>query len=70
VDNLPPLAYAGPGALLAGFFLFRLFDILKPWPVRSSEHWLPGGYGVMLDDLLAGVYAAACLWTLAAFAVP
>jgi len=65
-----PLAHAGPGAILLGFALFRLFDILKPWPVRSSENWMPGGYGVMLDDLLAGVYAAACLWAVTALAVP
>jgi len=56
-----PLAHAGPGAILLGFLLFRFFDILKPWPIRLSETWLPGGYGVMLDDILAGVYAAACL---------
>ncbi|MDP2984881.1 MAG: phosphatidylglycerophosphatase A [Candidatus Latescibacter sp.] len=40
----------------AGFFLFRVFDILKPPPVRWSER-LPGGWGVMADDLIAGVYA-------------
>jgi len=65
-----PLAHAGPGALLLGFVLFRFFDIWKPWPVRQSEHWLPGGWGVMVDDLLAGVYAAACLYLIAAFALP
>jgi phosphatidylglycerophosphatase A len=47
--------------LIIGFFLFRLFDIIKPFPIRRSESWLPGGYGVMIDDLLAGVYAAAAL---------
>ena len=49
-------------ALGLGFVLFRLFDILKPWPVRASESWLPGGYGVMLDDVLAGVYGGISLW--------
>lgn len=39
-----------------GFFLFRLFDIVKPWPIRRLER-LPGGAGVVLDDILAGVYA-------------
>jgi len=67
---LPLARTADPGALLLGFVLFRLFDILKPWPVRSSETWLPGGYGVMLDDLLAGVYAAASLLAIAALARP
>lgn len=45
-----------------GFVLFRLFDILKPWPVKASEDWLPGGFGVMLDDVVAGIYGGLCLW--------
>ena len=44
-----------------GFVLFRVFDIIKPWPIRMSEK-LGGGTGVMIDDTLAGVYAAVCLW--------
>ncbi|MDP2846990.1 MAG: phosphatidylglycerophosphatase A [Humidesulfovibrio sp.] len=48
-----------PLELLALFALFRLFDILKPWPIRVVERRVPGGLGVMLDDLLAGVFAAA-----------
>ncbi len=55
------LAAAKLPLLVLGFFLFRVFDILKPWPIRSSERWLPGGYSVMLDDLLAGIYALAVL---------
>lgn len=47
--------------LLAGFVLFRVFDILKPWPIRQADRHVHGGFGVMLDDLLAGVYTAACL---------
>lgn len=43
--------------LLLGFALFRLFDIAKPWPVKASEDWMPGGFGIMLDDFFAGVYA-------------
>ncbi len=46
--------------LLAGFLLFRLFDILKPFPCRRLEK-LPGGWGIMADDWMAGVYAAICL---------
>jgi phosphatidylglycerophosphatase A len=42
--------------LLGAFLLFRLFDILKPWPARRLER-LPGGWGIMLDDVAAGVYA-------------
>lgn len=44
-----------PGPLLAAFFLFRLFDIIKPFPARRAER-LSGGFGVILDDLVAGVY--------------
>jgi len=47
--------------LLAAFFLFRLFDILKPPPVHHVERAVPGGAGVMLDDVLAGGYANICL---------
>lgn len=47
--------------LLAGFLLFRCFDICKPWPVRQAEHWLPGGWGVMIDDAVAGLYGMAGL---------
>lgn len=46
---------------LSGFFLFRLFDIWKPWPIRRFER-LPAGWGIMTDDLIAGVYASAALW--------
>jgi phosphatidylglycerophosphatase A len=47
--------------IVAGFFLFRFFDILKPPPVRQAERFFPGGVGVMADDLLAGAYAWLCL---------
>jgi phosphatidylglycerophosphatase A len=46
--------------LLAGFLLFRLFDISKPFPCRRLEK-LSGGWGIMADDWMAGVYAAICL---------
>ena len=44
------------GTLLAGFLLFRLFDIWKPWPANAAER-LHGGLGIVLDDLVAGLYA-------------
>jgi len=47
---------ATPAALVEGFVLFRLFDIVKPFPVRQAER-LPGGWGVVADDLAAGGYA-------------
>jgi phosphatidylglycerophosphatase A len=46
--------------LLLGFILFRMFDIWKPWPIRRLEK-LPGGWGIMADDWMAGIYAAILL---------
>jgi phosphatidylglycerophosphatase A len=46
----------------SAFILFRFFDIAKPWPIRDMDHRLHGGIGIMLDDLMAAVYAATCLW--------
>ena len=48
------------GAVLA-FALFRLFDITKPWPIREIDHGMRGGAGIMLDDVMAGILAAAGL---------
>jgi phosphatidylglycerophosphatase A len=48
--------------LALGFGLFRLFDIWKPWPVRWADRKVKGANGIMLDDLLAGLYAALLLW--------
>jgi phosphatidylglycerophosphatase A len=50
-------APAHPLAALVGFLLFRIFDILKPWPVSVADRKVHGGLGVMLDDLLAGALA-------------
>ena len=47
--------------IVIAFALFRLFDIFKPYPIRKIEH-LHGGFGVMSDDTLAGVYAAVLVW--------
>jgi phosphatidylglycerophosphatase A len=47
--------------LLLGFILFRVFDIWKPFPARQAEK-LPGGWGIMADDWIAGLYAALGLW--------
>ena len=49
--------------LLAGFLFFRLLDIVKPWPARQLES-LPAGWGIMLDDVAAGVYALLVVQTL------
>lgn len=45
----------------AGFILFRVFDIWKPWPVRRLEQF-PGGYGIVADDLAAGLFGALILY--------
>ena len=47
--------------LLAGFILFRLFDILKPWPIGWLDRQVSGGMGIMLDDLLAGLFGFVLL---------
>ena len=49
--------------VVAGFLLFRLFDIWKPWPISWADRTLRGGLGIMLDDLLAGAMAAGVLAT-------
>lgn len=56
-----------PAWLLAVFVLFRFFDILKPWPIRDMDHRLTGGFGIMLDDVMAAVYSAAALWGIRSF---
>jgi phosphatidylglycerophosphatase A len=64
---LDPVSYA------AAFLLFRIFDIWKPWPARWADRRVHGGLGIMLDDLLAAVYAVlvflAALMTGGAFGV-
>ena len=50
------LVAAGPAAAAAGFVLFRIFDVIKPFPANRLEH-LHGGFGIMADDVMAGIYA-------------
>ena len=57
---LDPLAYA------VGFLLFRVFDIVKPWPAGWIDRNMAGGAGIMLDDIIAGAYAGVALY----FAAP
>lgn len=47
--------------ILIAFLLFRLFDILKPWPINWFDEKMPGGLGIMFDDVLAGLMALGCL---------
>jgi phosphatidylglycerophosphatase A len=47
--------------IISGFILFRIFDIIKPYPIRRVER-LKGGYGVVADDVLAGIFANCLIW--------
>jgi phosphatidylglycerophosphatase A len=60
---LTPLLWlrGDPLWICAGFILFRIFDIAKPWPVSWADREVGGGFGVMLDDVIAGLYAALAL---------
>jgi len=46
---------------LVGFAMFRLFDVWKPWPIRVIDRQIDGGFGIMLDDIIAGLWAALCI---------
>jgi phosphatidylglycerophosphatase A len=59
---LLPALLAPWWAVIAGFALFRLFDVWKPWPIRWLDRHLKGGMGVMVDDVVAGLFAAILLW--------
>ncbi len=61
-----PLAVNGItlSSLIASFILFRIFDIIKPWPIIWLDKKVSGGFGVMVDDLVAGIIAAVVLWGL------
>lgn len=55
--------------VLSAFLLFRLFDIWKPWPINLADRKVKGGFGVMLDDLIAGVYVVVLIVTVRALVV-
>jgi phosphatidylglycerophosphatase A len=55
--------------VIIGFILFRFFDIVKPFPVRLLQDRLPGGYGVVGDDVMAGIYSNLALQILIQFSV-
>jgi phosphatidylglycerophosphatase A len=59
------MAPAGWWWIVIGFLLFRLFDIVKPWPIRWLDRNVAGGFGVMIDDVLAGLMALLCLQLIA-----
>lgn len=49
-------------SILTGFLLFRLFDIWKPFPIRWLDKQVKGGFGIMIDDVLAGIFSWLCLY--------
>lgn len=67
---MPPALLNKYGYLLCALFafvLFRIFDIIKPPPIRQIDAHAPGGFGVMIDDILAGIFALIPLWIMAFF---
>ncbi|RMG50925.1 MAG: phosphatidylglycerophosphatase A [Gammaproteobacteria bacterium] len=50
--------------IVAGFLLFRFYDIVKPWPARAFDRHMHNGAGIVMDDVVAGLYAWASLWGL------
>ncbi|GLQ90433.1 phosphatidylglycerophosphatase A family protein [Dyella flagellata] len=64
---LLPALLAPWWAVAAGFVLFRLFDVWKPWPIRYLDKHLKRGLGVMMDDVVAGIFAAIVLKLLLAY---
>ena len=67
VGALPADRSAGWLEYLLAFALFRLFDVVKPWPIGWLDRHVHGGVGVMLDDIVAGLFALACVWLLALY---
>lgn len=53
--------------IVLGFILFRIFDILKPWPISLADKHVHGGFGIMFDDILAGIFAFFALQAIATF---
>ena len=58
-----------PSAIL-GFILFRIFDVLKPWPIKFIDEKIEGGFGIMFDDVLAGIFALICMQIIFIWIIP
>ncbi|WP_417502609.1 phosphatidylglycerophosphatase A [Marinobacter sp.] len=56
--------------VLSAFLVFRFFDVLKPWPINWLDERLPGGLGIMVDDVVAGVMALPCLFAIDLWLMP
>ncbi len=57
-------------SIILGFLLFRFFDVLKPWPIKVIDTQVGGGLGIMLDDILAGLFALIALQIVSHWIVP
>jgi len=60
------IAPFSPLGWLAAFLLFRFFDVVKPWPISWIDARVSGGWGIMLDDVVAGLFAALSVWVIVA----
>lgn len=58
-----------PLVVLIGFLLFRFFDIIKPWPIKWLDKKVHGGFGIMIDDIVAGIFAGIGLWIIYFFLI-
>jgi len=73
IDEVVGLQYAllpaeqNISLIIMGFLLFRFFDIVKVFPAGLVQDKLPGGYGIVADDVVAGIYGALLLWFLSGF---
>jgi len=56
--------------VILGFLLFRLFDIIKPWPIKLLDKHVHGGFGIMIDDVLAGIFAWVILYLAQPYLAP
>mgnify|MGYP000869579907 CR=1 FL=1 len=62
-----PVSWA---SAILGFLLFRFFDVLKPWPIKAIDEKISGGFGIMFDDIIAGIFALIALQLVLHYIVP
>lgn len=62
-----PVSWA---SAILGFLLFRFFDVLKPWPIKAIDEKVSGGFGIMFDDIIAGIFALIALQLVLHYIVP
>ena len=62
-----PVSWA---SAILGFLLFRFFDVLKPWPIKAIDEKVSGGFGIMFDDIIAGIFALIALQLVLHYIIP